>query len=278
MIRRIIYIVAVIVLGTFTFNSIGVTMNYIEHRQFKVYYSGQSREIAERLMNITDKSYPVFKDLFGADHDLGLEIFWADLQDWDKIPLCRHQGNYGMPHMAEGKHHTHLVILPAVNIDMPETLVGIIEPLLDMKELPENELRKLTQWLGITPGTTKEDVRKYLSSVDFYIDFLVEIVHPHEIMHDFCYEFGIPENYGRDGRKAWWVFEGFAPLTSSAPHFPTEPLPSGRCYGFSGNLVMNNGRAFTNCYIVGCIEREENSREMLVQYSMRTMHGFMELS
>ena len=46
-----------------------MTMDYIEHRQFKVYYSGQSREIAERLMTITEKSYPVFKELFNADHD-----------------------------------------------------------------------------------------------------------------------------------------------------------------------------------------------------------------
>jgi hypothetical protein len=121
--------------------------------------------------------------------------------------------------MAKGKHHIHVVILPAVNIDLPETLVGIIEPLLDMKELPENELCKLSgsrsnrakpQLLGLTQGTTKDDLRKYLSSVDFYVDFLVEIVHPHEIMHDFCYEFSIPDNYGRDGRKAWWVFEGLA--------------------------------------------------------------------
>jgi len=51
---------------------------------------------------------------------------------------------------------------------------------------------------------------KYLSSSEFYVDFLIEIVHIHEITHDFCYEFGIPENYGRDGRKAWRLFEGLA--------------------------------------------------------------------
>ncbi|MBC8462641.1 MAG: hypothetical protein H8D67_32140 [Deltaproteobacteria bacterium] len=199
-------------------------MDCIEHGKFKVYYSGNSREIAERLMTITEKSYPVFKDLFHADfcflrqnmtknksfHDLGLDIFWADREDWDKIPLCRHKENYGMPHMVEGKHHTHLVILPAANIDMPETLVRIIDPLLDMKELPRDDLRKLTRWLAPMRGTTEEEFRKYLSSTDFYVDFLVEIVHVHEIMHDFCYEFGIPENYGRDSRKAWWVFEGLA--------------------------------------------------------------------
>jgi len=115
-----------------------------------------------------------------------------------------------MPHMAKGKEHTHAVILPAANIDMPETLVRIIDPLLDMKELPGDDLRKLTRWLAPMRGTTGEELRKYLSSTDFYVDFLVEIVHVHEIMHDFCYEFGIPENYGRDGRKAWWVFEGLA--------------------------------------------------------------------
>ena len=185
-------------------------MDCIEHRKFKVYYSGNSSEIAERLMTITEKSYPVFKDLFYADHDLGLDIFWADREDWDKVPLCRHKGNYGMPHMVEGKKHTHAVILPAANIDMPGTLVRIIDPLLDMKELPGDDLRKLTGWLAPMRGTTGEELRKYLSSTDFYVDFLVEIVHVHEIMHDFCYEFGIPENYGRDGRKAWWVFEGLA--------------------------------------------------------------------
>ena len=202
--------IAVVVLGSFTFNSTGVAMDYIEHGRFKVYYSGHSREIAERLMTITEKSYPVFKDLFYADHDLRLDIFWADREDWDKIPLCRYKGNYGMPHMAKGKDHTHVVILPAANVDMPERVVRLIDPLLDMKELPDGESRKLARWLGFTQETTVENLRQYLSSSSFYVDFLVEIVHTHEIMHDFCFEFGIPENYGRDKRQAWWVFEGLA--------------------------------------------------------------------
>ncbi|MFC1713969.1 hypothetical protein ACFL6S_09880 [Candidatus Poribacteria bacterium] len=161
-------------------------------------------------MDITEKSYPVFKDLFHADRDLGLEIYWADSADWSNIPLCRHKGSYGMPHMAKGEDHIHAVILPAANVDMPERLVRIIEPLLDLQEISEGDLRMLAEWLDLTHGKTSEEIREYFSSSEFYVDFLVEIVHIHEIMHDFCYEFGIPENYGRDDRKAWWVFEGLA--------------------------------------------------------------------
>ena len=202
--------VALIVIGTFIFNNTGTAMESIQHKQFKVHYSGNSEKIAERLMTITKQSYPIFKDLFRAEHDLGLEIFWADSEDWDKIPLCRYKGNYGMPHMTKGKGHTHAVILPAANIDMPDRIVRLIEPLLDVEELPEGDLRNLMKWLGLGQGATGEDLKKYLPSSEFYVDFLIEIVHIHEMMHDFCFEFGIPENYGRDGRKAWWVFEGLA--------------------------------------------------------------------
>jgi hypothetical protein len=66
----------------------------------------------------------------------------------------------------------------------------------------------LKKWLcHVSEGNT-DDLLKYLSLPEFYVDFPIEIAHIHEITHDFCHEFGIPENYGRDRRKAWWLFEG----------------------------------------------------------------------
>jgi hypothetical protein len=39
----------------------GANMKHIEDGQFRIYYSGNSGEIAERLMHITKKSYPILK-------------------------------------------------------------------------------------------------------------------------------------------------------------------------------------------------------------------------
>lgn len=192
-------------LVTITPGKTGAKMKHIEDGRFKIYYSGNSGDIAERLMHITKKSYPILKDIFRADRDLGIEIYWADSADWSNIPLCRHKGNYGIPHMVKGEDHTHVVILPAANIDMPEGLVQIIAPLLDLRELPEDDLNRLEKCFRLTG-----DLQKHLSSLEFYVDFLIEIVCIHEIMHDFCYEFGIQENYGRNKREAWWLFEGMA--------------------------------------------------------------------
>ena len=83
-------------------------MRYIEDGRFRVHYSGDSGVIAERLMETTKRSYPILKDVFRADRDLGLEIYWADNADWSDIPSCRHKGNYGMPHMAKGDDYTRI--------------------------------------------------------------------------------------------------------------------------------------------------------------------------
>jgi hypothetical protein len=207
----VVYVVLAAVLIAATNSSkADAEMKHIEDGRFRVHYSGDSRKIAERLMEITKRSYPILKDIFRADHDLGLEIYWADNADWSNIPSCRHKGNYGMPHMVEGEDHTHVVILPAANVDMPETLVQIIAPLLDARELSEGDLNTLKKWLCPASANMREDLLKYLSAPELYVDFLIEIVHIHEMTHDFCYEFGIPENYGRDERKAWWLFEGLA--------------------------------------------------------------------
>ncbi|MBI3919812.1 MAG: hypothetical protein HY318_00235 [Armatimonadetes bacterium] len=175
-----------------------------------IHYSGDSQEVARRLLTVTRKSYPVFKKLFAADHDLSLDIYWADRKDWPNVPLCRHRQNYGMPHMTQGANHSHAVILPAANLDMPEALSSIVKPLLDPRQLTAAEARNLRRWLGLKSNLSDEGLLKYLSSQKFYVDYLVEIVLVHEVMHDFCFEFGIPENYGRDGRQAWWLFEGLA--------------------------------------------------------------------
>ena len=71
-------------------------------------------------------------------------------------------------------------------------------------------MHSLWEWLQPADGGTTDDLLRYLSSPEFYVDFLIEIVHIHEMTHDFCYEFRIPENHGRHGRKAWWLFEGLA--------------------------------------------------------------------
>jgi hypothetical protein len=187
-----------------------IAMDTLEGGRFSVHYSGESRQQAERLLGLLEKSYPVFKELFAADHDLRLVIYWADRKDRLGVPVCRNRSSYGMPHMTKGENHTHYVILPAANLDMPEALTRIIDPLLDMKRLSGDEVGALKRGLGLKPETTDAELRKHLSSAEFYVDYLVEIVFLHEVMHDFCYEFGLPENYGRDGRQAWWVFEGLA--------------------------------------------------------------------
>jgi hypothetical protein len=185
-------------------------MDTVERGLFKVVYSGSSRPIAERLLTLTEKSYPIFRELFAADRDLRLEIYWADRNDWAQVPPCRHRTSYGMPHMTRGEGHTHFVILPAANIDPPDALTRLLDPLLDPTQLTREEVGELRQWLSLDPEASDQEMRGFLSSPDFYVDYLVEIVALHEIMHDFCFEFGIPENYAREGRQAWWVFEGLA--------------------------------------------------------------------
>jgi hypothetical protein len=200
--------VVLFVIGTF--NGTSLAMDNIESGRFTVYFSGSSRKIAERILTVTKASYPVLKAVFNADHDLRLEIFWADRSDWPKIPQCRYKANYGMPHMAKGEDHTYAIILPAADIDMPEQLFRLVNPLLDISKLSQDDLRRLARLLSTGREVTTTELKEYLSSSEFYTDFLVEIVLVHEIMHNFCYEFGIPENYGRNGQKAWWVFEGLA--------------------------------------------------------------------
>ncbi|MBN1674002.1 MAG: hypothetical protein JXR37_23330 [Kiritimatiellae bacterium] len=186
-------------------------METIQRGNVTVHYSGDSRHIAERLVEITEKTYPVLKTYFNAAHDLKLVIYWADRQDWSAVPPNRHRTRYGGPHMTQGENHTHYVILPAANVDRPDSLVAVIAPLLDLTELTPDETRNLKVWLGLGADAGDRRLGDYLASSDFYVDLLVDIIHVHEVMHDFCYEFGIPENHSRAGKGiAWWVFEGLA--------------------------------------------------------------------
>lgn len=184
-------------------------MDSIGTRQFTIYFSGDSKEVAQQILEVTQRSYPIFIELFDAKQDLRLDIFWVDRRDWSQIPQCRNK-DYGMPHMTKGENHKHYIILPAANIDEPVQLIRIIKPLLDIKKLSKDETCQLTNLLSTVEGTSISNLDQYLSSKEFYIHFLIEIVLLHEIMHDFCFEFGIPENYGKNGQKAWWLFEGLA--------------------------------------------------------------------
>ena len=176
-----------------------------------VQYSGDSRELAEELCRLALQSHAVLCELFDVPSEVRLHIYWADRMDWETIPACRHKGSYGMPHMRCGEDHTHYVILPAANIDVPQRLMETVRPVLDPAVLTPLEREEMGQLLaclpGIASGTRLEEA---LASPAFYTGYLTRLILVHEIMHDFCYEYGIPENYGRQGRQAWWVFEGLA--------------------------------------------------------------------
>ena len=188
----------------------GLSMEHVEGSQFKVYYSGKSQEIAKRILTVTEKSYPVFKKLFGTRSDVVLIIYWADKADWFEIPHCKYKSSYGMPHMTKGSNHRHYLILPAANVDLPDRLTAILEPMFDMTYLDKRDSTQLVNLLLEQSNRDRIKLREYLSSREFYIDYLINIVLIHELMHYFSIEFGFTENYGRDGRKAWWVFEGMA--------------------------------------------------------------------
>jgi len=187
-----------------------LSMETIESNHFKVHFSGESRNIAEELLVTAEKSYRIFKRMMDTHQDFRIEIYWANRNDWSTIPQCRYKQSYGMPHMTRGGDHTHYVILPAANIDMPDRLTEIMDPMIDTAYLDERDTSILANHLLGNSYPDRNDLRKYLSSSRFYIDYLINIVSIHEIMHNFCFESGLGENYGRDGRKAWWVFEGMA--------------------------------------------------------------------
>ncbi len=157
-----------------------------------VYCSPQSEPLAGEIGEYADRCNRYLAELFGDDEPTGQNVYWLAKADWLNPPET-----YGFPYNVGPN-----AILAAADAELPTQLALIADFMF--LERGGKDVARMAGMLGLPESAGGRRVYDELTkSKQFFVDYTLGFIMPHEMMHGYCQQRGLPES-------PRWYYEGVA--------------------------------------------------------------------
>jgi hypothetical protein len=157
-----------------------------------VYCSPESQSLAGKIGDYADRCNHYLADLFGDDEPTGQNVYWLAKADW-----LNPSETYGFPY-NEGPN----AILAAADAELPTQLALIADSMF--LDRGGEDVTRMAELLGLGESASASRVYEELTtSKQFFVDYTLGFIMPHEMMHGYCQARGLPES-------PRWYYEGVA--------------------------------------------------------------------
>jgi len=157
-----------------------------------VYHSPESKPLAAEVGEYADQCNHYLARLFGDAKPTGQNVYWLASADWLNPPET-----YGFPYNVGPN-----AILAAADADLPTQLALIADFMF--LERGGDDVARTAGLLGLPPDADGSSVyRQLTTSKQFFVEYTLGFIMPHEMMHGYCQARGLPES-------PRWYYEGVA--------------------------------------------------------------------
>ncbi len=165
-----------------------------QHRSgsVRVYCSPESESLAGEIGEYADRCNHSLAEWFGDSQPTGQNVYWLAKADWLNPPET-----YGFPYNVGPN-----TILAAADAELPTQLALIADSMF--LDRGGEDVARMAELLGLPEGSDASRVYEVLtSSKEFFVQYTLGFIMPHEMMHGYCQSRGFPES-------PRWYYEGVA--------------------------------------------------------------------
>ncbi len=157
-----------------------------------VYCSPESESLAGEIGEYADRCNHYLANLFGDDEPTGQNVYWLAKADWLNPPET-----YGFPYNVGPN-----AILAAADAELPTQLALIADSMF--LDRGGDDVAHMAKLLELPEGAgTRQVYEELTTSTQFFVDYTLGFIMPHEMMHGYCQSRSLPES-------PRWYYEGVA--------------------------------------------------------------------
>jgi hypothetical protein len=158
-----------------------------------VYCSPESESLATEIGEYADRCNHYLAELFGDEEPAGQNIYWLTNTDWLNPPET-----YGFPYNVGPN-----AILAAADAELP-TQLALIADFMSLNR-DGNDVARMADLLALakTQDVGRCVYEQLTKSKQFFVDYTLGFIMPHEMTHGYCQSRSLPES-------PRWYYEGIA--------------------------------------------------------------------
>lgn len=158
-----------------------------------VYHSPESKSVAAEIGEYSDRCNHYLAELFGDDEPAGQNVYWLTSADWLNPPET-----YGFPYNVGPN-----ALLAAADAELP-TQLALIADFMSLEDAGD-DVAHMADLLGLDkgPDVGQRVYDELTKSKQFFVDYTLGFIMPHEMTHGYCQARGFPES-------PRWYYEGIA--------------------------------------------------------------------
>ena len=166
----------------------------LEHRSGSVvvYHSPESQSLAQEIGAYADRCNHYLAELFEDEEPAAQNVYWLARTDW-----LNPTETFGFPYNVGPN-----AILAAADAELPTQLALIADSMF--LDRGGDDVEEMAKMLGLPADSGGTRVYEELTgSNQFFVDYTLGFIMPHEMTHGYCQMRGLPET-------PRWYYEGVA--------------------------------------------------------------------